>query len=147
MIDRPARTGMLGPFWVVEDQGRAVLVAHAVPLDKAVPYGDRPTVEAGHFDVSSELARRGPRLLCAAGVPTAPVWSEIEGWPRGRVLYDNAARYFVIRAGRQLHRPAFVRLVTNHFRVAIADTTVLSGDHYRSVRRVPLPTPRDTKPV
>jgi len=137
---------MLGPFWVVEDQGRAVLIAHAVPLDQAVPYGDMLTVEAGHFEVWSALARRGSRLLRAAGIPTAPVWSEYEEWPRGRVLYDCAARHFVIRADRQLRRPALLRLITDHFRIAVADTTVLSDDHYLSIRRVPAGTPRDTNP-
>jgi len=138
---------MLGPFWVVEDQGCAILIAHAVPMDQAVPYGDMLTVEAGHFEIWSALAQRGSQRLRAAGIPTAPVWSEYEEWPRGRVLYDCAARRFVIRADRRLHQPELLRLITDHFQLAIADTTVLSDDHYRSVRRVPDPAPPDTDPV
>ena len=147
MTDGRARTGKLGPFWVVEDQGKAVLIAHAVPLDQSVPYGDMLTVETGHFEVWSQLARRGSPLLRAAGMPTAPVWSEYEEWPRGRVLFNNVARHFVIRADLQLHQPALLRLITDHFGIAIADTTILPDDHYGSVRRVPLPTPRDTDPA
>ncbi|MGH7043692.1 MAG: hypothetical protein ACREFY_16400 [Acetobacteraceae bacterium] len=135
---------MLGLFWVVEDRGRAVLITHAVSVEQAVPYGDMLTVDTGHLEFWSELARRGPRLLRAAGIPTTPVWSEYEEWPRGRVLYDRSARCFVIRADRQLHQPALLSLITNHFRIAGADTRLLPDDHYRSIRRVPLPPPRDT---
>ena len=128
---------MLGPFWVVEDRGSAALIAHAVPLEQATPYGDMLTVDTGHFEYWSELARRGAYPLREAGIPTAPVWSEYEEWPRGRVLYDLTAQRFVIRADRQLHRPAFVRLIADRFRIALAGTVILPDDHYRSVRRLP----------
>jgi len=142
MADQPAQTGMLGLFWVVEDHGKAVLIAHAVSMEQAVPYGDMLTVDAGHFEFWSGLARRGPHLLRVAGTPTTPVWSEYEEWPRGRVLYDCAARRFIIRADPQLHRPAFVRLIADRFRFVTADASVLPDDHYRSIRRVPLPAPQ-----
>jgi hypothetical protein len=61
MTDAPQQIGMVGPFWVVEDQGRAVLIAHAVPLAQAVPYGDMLTVEIGHLEFWSDLARRGAK--------------------------------------------------------------------------------------
>src|SRR5208283_5869176 len=141
MTDGPAQAGMLGPFWVVEDRGSAALIAHAVPLEQATPYGDMLTVDTGHFEYWSELARRGAYPLREAGIPTAPVWSEYEEWPRGRVLYDSTARHFVIRADGQLHRPEFVRLIADHFGLAAADASILSDDHYRSVRRVPQPAP------
>ena len=66
---------MLGLFWVVEDRGKAARIAHAVPMEPAVPYGDMLTVDAGHFAFWSELACRGPHLLRAAGIPIAPLWS------------------------------------------------------------------------
>ncbi len=140
MADAAADTGMVGLFWLVEDRGRAVLIAHAVPLEQAVPYGDMVTVDTGHFEYWSELARRGARALREAGTPTAPVWSEYEEWPRGRVLYDRTARRFVIRADRQLHRSAFVRLIADQFRIAATNAVILSDDHYRSVRRVSGPS-------
>ncbi len=133
---------MLGLFWAVEDRGRAVLIAHAVSMEQAIPYGDMLTVETGHFEFWAGLARRGPRLLRAEDIPTAPLWSEYEEWPRGRVLYDCAARRFIIRADRQLHRPAFVSLIADRFRFVTADASVLPDDHYRSIRRVPLPAPQ-----
>ena len=135
----PSTRGTVGLFWAVEEPGSAPLIAHAVSLAHAVPYGDMLTVETGHFEYWSELARRGVSALRRAGIPTAPVWSEYEEWPRGRVLYDRTTRRFVIRADRQLHQPAFVLLIADRFRIAAEDATILCDDHYRSVRRIPPP--------
>ena len=74
---------MVGLFWVIDNHGSAVLIAHAVPLEHAEPYGDMITTDTGHLEYWSKLACRGLRK---DGIPTAPVWSEYEGWPRGRDL-------------------------------------------------------------
>jgi hypothetical protein len=129
-------TGSVGPFWVVEERGASAIIALAIPLDRANPYGDMLTVDTGHLEHWTWLASRGAAGLRRAGIPTAPVWSEYEEWPRGRVLYDTEARRFVIRADRQLHRPAFVRLIAERFGISAAGATVLPDDHYRSVRNV-----------
>jgi len=139
MTDKSIETGMVGPFWVVESDGQAAIIALAVPLERADVYGDMLTVDIGHLDYWSGLARRGTRALRAAGLPTSPIWSEYEEWPRGRVLYDRVERRFVIRADRQLHQPRLIRLVTGHFGLTMADATILSDDHYRSVRLLPMP--------
>ena len=131
--------GMVGPFWVVESDGRVGIIALTVPLKQAEPYGDMLTVGTGHLDYWSRLAHRGARALREAGIPTAPIWSEYEEWPRGRVMYDRAAQRFIIRADRQLHRPAFIRLIVDRFGIAVDDATILPDDHYRSVRRLPMP--------
>ena len=131
--------GMVGPFWIVEEGGRPAIVALTVPLEQADPYGDMLTVDTGHLQHWSQLGRRGAAALRAAGLPTAPVWSEYEEWPRGRVLYECTTRRFVIRADRQLHYPAFLRLIAECFCIDLPATTVLSDDHYRSVRQVPVP--------
>ncbi len=130
---------MVGPFWVVEEGGKSTVIALAVPLERAEAYGDMLTVDTGHLEHWSRLARRGARALRGDGIPTAPVWSEYEEWPRGRVLYDSVARRFVIRADRQLHQPGFVRLITDCFGIVAHGETILPDDHYRSVRHVPLP--------
>ena len=135
---------MVGPFWMVEDRGSAILIALAVPLGQAAPYGDKLTVDTGHFKHWSGLARRGARDLRESDIPTAPVWSEYDEWPRGRVLYDRTTRHFIIRADRQLHRPEFVRVITDRFGIAPADAMILPDDHYMSVRRVPPPAPQGT---
>jgi hypothetical protein len=139
MADQRLPPGMVGPFWVVEAGGQAAVIAVAVPLERADAYGDMLTVDTGHLEHWSGLARRGAGALREAGIPTAPVWSEYEEWPRGRMLYDCAARRFVVRADRRLHRPEFMRLIADRFGIAVAQTAVLPDDHYRSIRSVPLP--------
>jgi hypothetical protein len=102
MLDALDQTGLVGPFWVIEDHGSAAMIAYTVPLRQADPYDDMLSVETGHFEFWSGLARPGALTLRKASISTAPVWSEYEEWPRGRVLYDCVARRFVIRADRQL---------------------------------------------
>jgi hypothetical protein len=87
------------------------------------------TVDTGDLQRWSQLTRRGARALRQAGIPTAPVWPEYEEWPRGRVLYDRAARHFVVRADRQLHRPEFTGLIAARFHIDAAGATVLPDDH------------------
>jgi hypothetical protein len=140
MAEQLPERGMVGPFWVVEDSGKPAIVALTVPLEQAEPYGDMLTVETGHLQHWSRLARRGAGALRTAGLPTAPVWSEYEEWPRGRVIFDCVARRFMIRADRQLHQPDFVRLIADHFCIEAAEAIVLPDDHYQSVRRLPHPT-------
>ena len=130
---------MVGPFWVVEEEGQTALIAVAVPLDRASAYGDIMTVDTGHLEYWSDLARRGARALREAGMPTAPVWSEYEEWPRGRVLYDRVARRCVIRADRQLHRPELIQLIADRFGIEADKVAVLLDDHYQSVRSIPAP--------
>jgi hypothetical protein len=139
MPEELAEPGMVGPFWVVEADGQAALVSLAVPLERADPYGDMLTVDTGHLEHWSHLAHRGTGALREAGLPTAPVWSEYEEWPRGRVLYDRTARRFVVRADRQLQRPEFLRLIADRFRIEAVVVTMLSDDHYRSIRIIPTP--------
>ena len=139
MVERSAEGGMVGPFWVVEDGGKSSVIALAVPLERADTYGDMLTVDTGHLEHRSRLARRGAPALRADGLPTAPVWSEYEEWPRGRVLYDGSSQRFVIRADRQLHRLGFVHLIATRFYIEGSGATILPDDHYRSIRRVPLP--------
>lgn len=136
MAETPRGPGTVGPFWVVEEKGQAAIIAVAVPFDRASAYGDMLTADTGHLEHWSRLARRGARALREAEIPTAPVWSEYEEWPRGRVLYDRRNQRFVLRADRQLHRPEFVRLIADHFGLVAAGATILPDDHYRSVRRV-----------
>jgi hypothetical protein len=137
MTEDAAVGGMVGPFWVVEEAGRSTIIALAVPLDRADAYGNMLTVDTGHLEHWSRLARRGAGALRAGGIPTAPDRSEYEEWPRGRVLFDRAALRFVVRADSQLHQPHFVRLIAGHFRIEATAATVLPDDHYRSVRSVP----------
>ena len=132
----PARP-RIGLFWMVEDRGRAALIACAVPLAEAVAYGEMLTIEIGQSDHWAAPARRGGRNLRSACVPSAPLWSEYEEWPRGRVLFDRTSGRFVIRADPQLHRPDRVARIARYFGFGAASVTLLPDDHHRSTRRLP----------
>jgi len=101
MVEKPEESGLVGPFWVVEADRQAAIIAVAVRLEQADAYGDMLTVDTGHLEHWSRLARRGARALRETGLPTAPVWSDYEEWPRGRVLIGRTAARFVVRADRQ----------------------------------------------
>jgi hypothetical protein len=147
MANEPPASGMVGPFWVVEAEGNAAVIAVAVPLDQADTYGDMVTLDKGHLEHWIQLSQSGARALRNAGIPTAPVWSECEEWPRGRVIYDLRARRFIIRADRQLHRPAFIRLILDRFGIASNGAAILPNDHYRSVRRLAAPEQPSAWPI
>lgn len=52
MADQPTDAGMVGPFWVVEADKRAAVIALAVPLERADAYGD--------MKASYSLPSKGP---------------------------------------------------------------------------------------
>ena len=122
---------------MVEDHDRAALIAHSVPLAEAVAYGEMLTIETGHADHWAALARRRGSDLRAVGIPSAPLWSDYDEWPRGRVLFDHTSSRFVIRADRQLHRHDRLARIARHFGFAPASAMILPDDHYHSTRRLP----------
>ena len=122
---------------MVEDRGRAPLITHSVPLPEAAAYGEMLTIEIGPADHWAALARLGGRNLWSAGIPSAPLWSEYDEWPRGRVLFDRTAGRFVIRADRQLHRPDRVARIARHSGFDPDSAAILPDEHYRSTRRLP----------
>ncbi len=131
---------MVGLFWIIDEGGQTRVLALMVPLSEAIAYGDMLTIETGHFDYWTELAARGARVLRAEGLPTAPVWSDYDEWPRGRVLYDRCAFRFVIRADSKLHRPPFLQLIARRFQNEECNILLCGDDHYESVRTVASPT-------
>ncbi|MHB1826058.1 MAG: hypothetical protein ACYCSY_12665 [Acidiferrobacter sp.] len=109
----------------------------AAPLAEAVAYGEMLTIETGHADHWAALALRGGRALRSACLPSAPLWSEYDKWPRGRVLLDRRSGRFVIRADRQLHQPDRVARIARYFGLEAASAAILPDEHYRSTRRLP----------
>ena len=127
----------IGLFWMVEDHGRAALIACSVPLAEAAAYGEMLTIEIGHSDHFAALARRGGRDPRSACVPSALLWSEYDEWPRGRVLFDRTSGRFIIRADQQFHRPDRIARIARYFGFEAASAAILPDDHYRSTRRLP----------
>jgi hypothetical protein len=54
-MDQSTDAGMVGPFWVVEADRQATIIALAVPLKGADVYGDMLTVDFGHLEHWSRL--------------------------------------------------------------------------------------------
>src|SRR4051812_37009936 len=94
----------VGIFWsVFEASQPLMLLADLVPLGEAEPYGDFLT-HGGHHEHWAALARLGADGLRRRGLPTAPIWSEYEEWPRGRVVHHVPTGRFTIYADRQLRQ-------------------------------------------
>lgn len=135
-----APDGEVGLFWVVEQERRPFVLAVSASASKAQRYGDHLMLDLGHYEHWQALAARGVTALRAAGLPTAPAWSEYEEWPRGRVSYDAARARFVILADRKLHRPEFIALIAERFRLKPKAVEVRRDPHYFSTRQLTRPT-------
>ena len=103
MAEGRPKGGMVGLFWVVAEGGEPAIIAPAVTLRRTDAHGDMLTLTLATSRAGRGLCRRGGGALRAAQLPTAPVWSEDDEWPRVRVLYHCAAQRSVVRADRQLH--------------------------------------------
>ena len=137
MIRPSPASPLVGLFRTVESHSRAALTACPGPLAEAITSGEMLTIEIGQSDHWAAPARRGGRNLRSACVPSAPLWSEYEEWPRGRVLFDRTSGRFVIRADPPLHRPDRVARIARYFGFGAASVTLLPDDHHRSTRRLP----------
>lgn len=130
-----AQDGEVGLFWVVEQEQQPFVLAVSAPSSEAQRYGDHLMLDLGHYEHWQTLAAHGVEALRAAGLPTAPAWSEYEEWPRGRVSYDAARSCFVILADRKLHRPEFIALIAERFRLRPETVQVRRDPHYVSTRQ------------
>ena len=72
----------------------------------------------------------GPRLA-ALGLPAQIASSEYDEWPRGRIVYEQPARRFVIYADRRLQAPDLIAAVRTAFGLTGAEAAVKSDLHYR----------------
>lgn len=130
-----ASDGEVGLFWVVDQERQPFVLAVSASVSEAQRYGDHLMLDLGHYEHWQALAARGAAALRAAGLPTAPAWSEYEEWPRGRVSYDAARSCFVILADRKLHRPEFIALIAERFRLRPEAVQVRRDPHYVSTRQ------------
>jgi hypothetical protein len=122
----------LGIFWAVINQHeRTHLVAHRCALADAEPYGDCLTCAAGHHE-TWEAWRRGQIKPPLASLAPIVARDEYEHWPRGRIVYEPAARRFVVYADRQLLTPTRLVQIMTLFRLPPERTTARSDLHYRS---------------
>ena len=95
------------------------------------------TIETGHTGHWAALARRGGGDPRSAGFPSAPLWSEYDEWPRGRVLVDPTSARFVTPVDRHLHRPNRVARIARYFGFEAASAAILPDEHCHDTRRLP----------
>ncbi len=126
--DRPASVvPSVGIFWRV----KGVLVTDRSTLAEAESYGDCLTHATGHYERWERWRRLGAARLAALGLPAQIASTEYDEWPRGRIVYEQPARRFVIYADRRLQAPATIAALRTAFGLIGAEAVVKSDMHYR----------------
>jgi len=124
----------VGIFWVLTAPGGPPQVlVNLVPLAQGEPYGEFLTY-GGHYAYWERLAKLGATELRRRGLPTAPAWSEYEEWPRGRVVYHQPTRRFIVYADRKLWPHPMLDLVLTRFGLQRQEFDLRGDPHYVSVR-------------
>lgn len=127
-------TGAVGIFWVLSQPGGPLSVlADLVPFAQGELYGEFLTY-GGHYTYWEVMAQLGSGELRRRGLATAPVWSEYEEWPRGRVVYHQPTKRFVVYADRKLWGQPILDLVLVRFGLQRGDFDLRSDPHYVSTR-------------
>jgi hypothetical protein len=117
----------VGPFWFVrDDSGRVLLMAHRCALAAAEEYGDFITCPHGHYEVWE-----GWRTMRAADLIVRD--AEYEEWPRGRVVFNSIKGQFIVYADKQI-RPGEFQRVPEYFGIPAGGVVFMTDDHYRSTR-------------
>lgn len=124
----------VGIFWILSGPEHPhQIVADATPLHRARPYADFLT-HGGHSEFWDQLAALGAPKLRRRSLPIAPIWSEYEGWPRGRVVFHVATKKFIVYADRKLWQRSMLNLILVRFGVPDDEFSLRGDPHYVSVR-------------
>jgi hypothetical protein len=116
--------GIIGPAEDLE------LITDMTNLSEAEQYGDFLTHPRGHYDVWEAWRQSGPRWLAKLTLPKLITWTEYETLPRGRVVYNAAAKHFIIYADRRLQRSSFIKKIVDSFGLNSTAFSVMSDAHY-----------------
>lgn len=134
---REASPPAIGIFWVLVERGAPPQVlADLVPMDEGERY-DEFLTHGGHYEFWERLAGLGAPELRRRGFPTAVLWSEYEEWPRGRVVFHQPTRRFIVYADRKLWPRPILGLVLTRFGLRTQDIELRDDPHYVSVRPLP----------
>lgn len=126
----PTRGAHVGPYWFVrDDSGRVLLMAHRRALAAAEEYGDFITCPHGHYEVWEGWRARRPADRVAAVVRDV----EYEEWPRGRVVFNSIKGQFIVYADKQITQGALQR-VLEYFGIPAGRVVFMTDDHYQSTR-------------
>jgi hypothetical protein len=123
----------VGPYWFVRDEtGKNLLLAHRCALLKAEPYGRFLTCPHGHCELWDRWRAecRDARLTAIARA------FEYEEWPRGRVVFDSELRRFLVYADAQIFRRDLQERILKRFGIPPHDALFLRDEHYVSTERL-----------
>lgn len=125
----------LGPFWFIRDgNGSVRLLAHAISLATAEPYGDRLTAPAGPYELWTAWRRGRPQPPVPELAPIIAT-DEYADWPRGRIVFDIPTSRFVIYADRSLLTAPYLGAICAHFQLP-PPVDARPDPHYCSTRRL-----------
>ncbi len=118
--NHPKTEARLGIFWLVDGK----LMIDSAPLSECEEYGDHLNYPSSHIRVWERWQQIGK----------APVTSEYEEFPRGRVMCDKQGEKFTLLADRCiLKRKDLIAAIKVELR--LPKQTTLDGDpHYRCFR-------------
>ena len=104
----------VGIFWVVETgPGEARLLTAGCSLETAEPYGDFLTFADGHYEVWERwrnIKDHDPALRAVVRT------FEYEDWPRGRIVFDQVKKHFILYADRKLMLPGTIAQIRDAVR-------------------------------
>jgi hypothetical protein len=123
----------VGPYWFVRDDlGKLLLIAHLCALADAERYGAFLNSPHGHYDLW-ESWRAGCPPNGIAGIVRD---TEYEEWPRGRVVFDAVRRKFLVYADPQIFRHDLQQCVLKRFEIPSAMAVFQRDEHYASTHRL-----------
>lgn len=124
------KDGYVGPYWFVrDDSGEVLLMAHRCALAEAEEYGEFLTCPHGHYDIWEGWRARCPSESVVGVLRDA----EYEEWPRGRVVFNAVHDQFIVYADRQISRRELQR-VLKHFAIPMGQAAFMKDGHYQSTR-------------
>jgi hypothetical protein len=123
LIDGPE----IGIFWNVA----GTLVTDRSTLAQAESYGDCLTHSAGHYERWEEWRALGISGLRRLGFPAIIATSEYDEWPRGRIVYEQPMKQFVLYADRRLQSPATIQALMQIFHLTGQQVLLNADAHYR----------------
>ena len=123
--------------WSRPARREARLLTAGCSLEAAEPYGDFLTFAGGHYEVWEgwrNIKDHDPALR------TVVRTFEYEDWPRGRIVFDQMKKLFILYADRKLMLPDTITQIQARFALSPDKTIVETDFHYQS-HETPGPSP------
>jgi hypothetical protein len=123
----------IGVFWFVQEPIRApLLLASSVYLQQGKRYGLYIDGPDDHVSGWTSFGRMIRQFMDVSLHDSAP-----NDWPRGRVLFNTATRFFEVGLTKHLlapHLSQFQREILDYFRLPKASTVFTADSHYSETR-------------